>query len=107
MNNSQNGFTLIEIILSISILATIGVLTINILSTQIDTREKVTAQNTAQHSINMAMERIYSDIQSAYITNPNDSNSLNTNIRPIIPQFSFKNENLIMSVKNYKSLIEN
>ncbi len=107
MNNSQNGFTLIEIILSISILATIGVLTINILSTQIDTREKVTAQNTAQHSINMALERIYSDIQSAYITNQNDLNSLNINIRPIKPQFSFKNENLIMSVQNYKSLIEN
>lgn len=107
MKKSENGFTLIEIILAISILATIGVLTINILSTQIDTREKVTAQNTAQHSINMAMERIYSDIQSAYISNPNDLVSLNLSNRPISPQFSFKSENLIMSVQNYKSLISN
>jgi general secretion pathway protein J len=106
---SQNGFTLLEIILAISILATIGVLTINILSTQIDTRQRVTDQNSAQHSINMAMQRIYEDIQGAYIssTNTNDINSLNLSSRQVQPQFYFKASNLVFSIQNYKSYLAN
>ncbi len=103
----QNGFTLIEIVLAISILATIGMLTINILTNQIETREKVTAHNSVQHAINMAMDKIYSDIQSSYISNPNDLNSLNLSVRAMSPKFSYKNESLILAVQNFKSLLGN
>lgn len=103
----QNGFTLIEIVLAISILATIGMLTINILTNQIETREKVTAHNSVQHAINMAMDKIYNDIQSSYISNSNDLNSLNLSVRAIAPKFSYKNESLILAVQNYKSLLGN
>jgi general secretion pathway protein J len=105
--HSQSGFTLLEIILAISILATIGVLTINILSTQIDTRQRVTDQNSAHHSINMAMQRVYEDIQGAYISNPNDASSLNLSNRQVKPQFYFKNSNLVFSILNNKSFLEN
>ncbi len=102
---SQSGFTLLEIILAISILATIGILTINILSTQIDTRQRVTDQNSAQHSINMAMQRIYEDIQGAFISNPNDTTSLNLSSRQVQPQFYFKNSNFVFSIQNNKSYL--
>lgn len=103
----QDGFTLIEIVLAISILATIGMLTINILTNQIETREKVTAHNSVQHAINMAMDKIYSDIQSSYVSNPNDLASLNLSVRAVPPKFSFKNENLILAVQNFRSLLGN
>lgn len=104
---SQNGFTLLEIILAISILATIGVLTINILSIQIDTRQRVTDQNSAQHSINMAMQRIYDDIQGAYISSANDTVSLNLSNRQVVPQFYFRSSNLVFSIQNHKSYLAN
>lgn len=105
--NSQNGFSLLEIILAISILATIGVLTINILSSQIETRQKIVDQNSSQHSINMAMQRIYEDLQGAYISKQTDINYLNLTNRQVIPKFYFKNSNLVFSIQNYKSYLEN
>ncbi|APJ03272.1 type II secretion system protein [Silvanigrella aquatica] len=104
-NFSQKGFSLLEIILAISILATIGVLTINILSTQILTREKVTEQNAAHHSINMAMQRIFDDIQGSYLPNTSDYGSLNISNRQIPPQFTYKNFNFIFTVQNHKSYL--
>lgn len=104
---NEFGFTLLEIILAISILATIGVLTINILSSQIDTRQKVTDQNSAQHSINMAMQRLYEDLQSAYISDPSNSVVLNLSNRQVVPQFYFRNGNLVFSTQSYKSYIAN
>lgn len=107
MQKCQKGFTLIEIVLAISILATIGMLTINILTNQIETREKVTEHNSAQHAINMAMDKIYNDLQNAYISNPRNQEALNLSVRPVLPKFSYKNESLILAVQNYKSLLGN
>lgn len=105
--NNELGFTLIEIILAVSILATIGILTINILSTQISTREKVTEQNIAHHSINMAMQRIFDDIQGAYISNPKYTISLNVAGRQVAPRFFYRFEEFIVSIQNHRSYLAN
>ncbi len=57
----QSGFTLIEILLSIGILATISVFAIQALSTQIEHRNKLEQKNATYHAIHVAMTRIYDD----------------------------------------------
>jgi type II secretion system protein J len=55
------GFTLIEILLSIGILATISVFAIQALSSQIEHRNKLEQKNASYHAIHVAMTRIYDD----------------------------------------------
>ncbi|KAB8031996.1 PulJ/GspJ family protein [Fluviispira multicolorata] len=107
MFKSQHGFSLLEIILALSILATLSVLTINILTTQLNTREKVTDYNSQKHAMNMAMKKIYEDLQSAYISDQNYTAALNLGARQIIPQLYYRNKNLVFSTSNYKSYIAN
>ncbi|BBH52568.1 PulJ/GspJ family protein [Fluviispira sanaruensis] len=107
MLKNQHGFSLLEIILALSILAALSVMTINILTTQLSTREKVTDYNTQKHSINMAMKKIYDDLQSAYISDQKSLTSLNLGARQIVPQLYFRNNNLVFSTSNFKSYIAN
>lgn len=67
IRRSQSGFTLIEILLSIGILATISVFAIQALSSQIEHRNKLEQKNAAYHAIHVAMTRIYDDFANIIV----------------------------------------
>lgn len=104
MRNS-GGFTLLEIILALSILATIGIVTINILSGQIATRQKLSNLNTDEHSLDAALNRITKDLQGSYLPDQKNINSLNLSNRPISPRFYFKRDNLVFFTMAYRSYL--
>lgn len=107
MKNKESGFTLLEIILALGILSTIGVMSINILSGQIATRQKILSINTDHHALDMAMLRIYTDLKGAYLSDQKNLASLNLFNRQVPPQFTYLHDNLILSVNNYKSYLRN
>ena len=107
---NAHGFSLLEIILAISILATIGVMTINLLSGQITTRQKVTETNNQEHSIDMALSKIVKDLQGAFLTmadNSAASASYSMVSNNVAPKFAFSNSNLIFTTLNNISFIRN
>ena len=101
----QKGFTLLEVILALSILATIGIVTINILAGQIQTRQKIGYLNNDEHSLNAALSRLTKDLQGAYLSNQINIASLNLSNRPIIPQFYVKKDSLIFFTMAFKSYL--
>lgn len=101
----EKGFTLLEIILSLSILGTIGVITINMLSNQIATRQKMSTLNADQHSLDAALNRITKDLSGAYLPDQKNANSLNLINRPVSPSFYLKNENLIFFTMSFVSYL--
>jgi type II secretory pathway pseudopilin PulG len=103
--STECGFTLLEIILALGILATIGVMSINILSGQIAVRRKIAEINTQHHALNMAMQRIYTDLKGAYLSDQKNLASLNLFNRQVPPQFSYLHDNLIFSIQNYQSYL--
>ncbi len=105
MGNNKAGFTLLEIILALSILATIGIITINILSGQIATRQKLADLNTEQHTLDATLNHITQDLQGAYLPDQKIISSLNLPNRPIVPRFYLKNENLIFFTQAFKSFL--
>ena len=70
--NSQAGFTLIEIIIAIGILASISLYAVTALTNQIETRNKLQQSNEAIHAAHAAMMRMTDDIRHAYLLNGND-----------------------------------
>ncbi len=97
--NASAGFTLLEVMLSIALLSTIVMLTINILSNELRLQQKITDR----YPFDKIMNRITTDLEGAYLL-------------PAIPQdqkFNFvhsengQNSQLIFSVINNKSLIYN
>ena len=102
---NENGFSLIEIILALAILATIGLITINILAGQIATRQKISEINIDEHSIDAALNRITRDLQGAYISNQNYSSALNLSNRQITPQFYYKENQLIFFTMSFQSYL--
>jgi general secretion pathway protein J len=104
-SQKQLGFSLLEIILALSILGTIGIMTINILSDQIATRQKLSELNTDQHSLNAALNRISQDLQSAYISNPQYNSSLNLANRTNIPKFVSNDNKLSFFTMSFLSIL--
>jgi prepilin-type N-terminal cleavage/methylation domain-containing protein len=102
---NQKGFTLLEVILALSILATIGIITVNILSGQIATRQKIADLNTDKHSLDAALHRITKDLQGAYISDKKNITSLNLYKRPVSPQFYVKKENFVFSTMAFQSYL--
>jgi type II secretion system protein J len=63
-----SGFTLIEVLLGIGILATISMFAIQALSIQIEHRNKLEQRNAAYHAIHVAMSKLYDDFRNLYAT---------------------------------------
>lgn len=71
--SNQSGFTLIEIVLALGILAFISLFAINTLRDQIDTRTRLEVVYGAQHGVHIAMSRLVDDLRHAYITSKADA----------------------------------
>jgi type II secretion system protein J len=65
-NQRTSGFTLIEVLLGIGILATISMFAIQALSIQIEHRNKLEQRNAAYHAIHVAMSKLYDDFRNLY-----------------------------------------
>ena len=102
---NEFGFTLLEIILALGILATIGVITINILSDQISTRQKLGQLNDDQHSLDAALNRMARDIQGAYLPNPKLIAYLNIGNRSNPPKFVQGRDSIILFTFAYHSYL--
>jgi prepilin-type N-terminal cleavage/methylation domain-containing protein len=65
--NSQSGFTLIEIIISVGIIASLSIYAVSAMSNQIETRNRLQQSNEATHSAHSAMMRLTEDLRHAYM----------------------------------------
>jgi type II secretion system protein J len=99
------GFSLIELLLSISILASISVFAITMLGTQVANRNDLTLVNESQHTLHAAMTRIYEDIRHAYLPTKKDAIDANVSRRRIKPQLVHRSETLIFSFQGFQSLL--
>ncbi len=104
-NYREEGFTLLEIILALSILATLGIMIIHLLSDQIKTREKISYLNTDEHALNSALNRLVKDLQGAVLSDQTNIASLNLFNRSVVPQFYVQKENLIFFTMAFKSYL--
>lgn len=65
---ARRGFTLLEIIVSVSILALIGMLTFATVGTALDARDWLEKDDAANQSARVAMDRLHRDLELAWLT---------------------------------------
>lgn len=64
---TQRGFTLLEVVLSISILLTVSVAATQMIKTSINMREGISAKAKINHRMTVAMQKVVNDLTHAYI----------------------------------------
>lgn len=64
---SQAGFTLLEILLAVGLLATISLTAITILSSQLENRNRIDVRLTTNHALHAAMSQVYEDLRHLYL----------------------------------------
>ncbi|MFK7872380.1 MAG: type II secretion system protein J [Oligoflexales bacterium] len=69
---SQDGFTLVEVLVSIGILVTMVVAVAQMMSSSFDVRESLSLEYRSSHSFRVAMRRVTNDLQHAYIIPSDD-----------------------------------
>ena len=70
--NSESGFTLLEVIITIGILMTMAVAVTELLSNNLEIRQKTSQAGKVTHRLSMAMDRLAGDITHAFIVRSND-----------------------------------
>ncbi|MSQ00704.1 MAG: prepilin-type N-terminal cleavage/methylation domain-containing protein [Myxococcales bacterium] len=65
---NRRGFTLLEVVVAIGILAMIGMLTLETLSSALDTRDVLEEEDAANQSARVALDRLRRDLRLAYLT---------------------------------------
>lgn len=107
--NSQAGFTLIEIILAIGIIASLSIYAVNALSNQVETRNKLQRSNEAIHAAHAAMMRLSDDLRHAYLLSGNEEQVARSNSDLIgRPMFVLNNTpRLFLMIQSNQSLTAN
>lgn len=105
----QSGFTLIEIIIAIGILASLSLYAVNALTNQLETRNRLQRSNEAIHSAHSAMMRLTDDLRHAYILGGNEEQVARSNSDVIgRPMFVFNNTpRLLLMTQAHQSLMAN
>jgi general secretion pathway protein J len=67
-SRGRRGFTLVEVVVAISVLALIGLMTFLTLSNALNTRDLLEEEDAANQAARIAMSRIRRDLQLAYLT---------------------------------------
>lgn len=107
--HSQSGFTLLEIIIAIGILASLSLYAVNALSNQIETRNKLQQSNEAIHAAHAAMMRLTDDLRHAYLVVGADEQSARSNSDIVgRPMFVMNNvPRLLLMTQSHQSLLAN
>jgi len=106
---SQAGFTLIEIVISVGIIASLSLYAVAAMSNQIETRNRLQQSNEVVHSAHSAMMRLTEDLRHAYILPQNDEQAAKSNSDLIgRPMFVLnQNPRLLFMSQAHSSLIAN
>lgn len=107
--NSQSGFTLIEIIISVGIIASLSIYAVSAMSNQIETRNRLQQSNEATHSAHSAMMRLTEDLRHAYMVFGNEEQAAKSNSDMIgRPMFVMTEApRLLFMSQSHQSLIAN
>ncbi|NBW80582.1 type II secretion system protein [bacterium] len=107
--NPQSGFTLIEIVISVGIIASLSLYAVNAMSNQIETRNRLQQSNGVIHSAHSAMMRLTDDLRHAFFATGNDEQAAKSNSDLIgRPMFVLnQNPRLLFMTQSYQSLIAN
>lgn len=105
----QSGFTLIEIIIAIGILASLSLYAVNALTNQIETRNRLQRSNSAIHAAHTAMMRLVDDLRHAYYLTGNEEQVARSNSDVIgRPMFVFNSTpRLLLMTQAHQSLMAN
>jgi prepilin-type N-terminal cleavage/methylation domain-containing protein len=76
---TQAGFTLIEIVISVGIIASLSIYAVTAMSNQIETRNRLQQSNEATHSAHSAMMRLTEDLRHAYMVYGNEEQAAKSN----------------------------
>jgi prepilin-type N-terminal cleavage/methylation domain-containing protein len=106
---NQAGFTLIEIVIAIGILASLSLYAVTALTNQIETRNKLQQSNEVIHAAHAAMMRLTDDIRHAYMLSGNEEQAaLSNSDRVGRPMFVLKDvPRLLLMTQAHQSLIAN
>lgn len=105
----ESGFTLIEIVISVGIIASLSLYAVTAMSNQIETRNRLQQANEAIHSAHAAMMRITDDLRHAYFATGNDEQAARSSSDLIgRPMFVLNNTpRLLFMSQAHQSLIAN
>lgn len=107
----QAGFTIIELLLALSILTSISVFAITMIASQIESRNSLARINEAQHAIDTAMAKIFDDFRHVYIVQKADLPNANLELRSVKPALvwrpSGEEGSFYFSTQNYRSVLAN
>ncbi len=108
-SKTQSGFTLIEIIIAIGILASLSLYAVNALTNQLETRNKLQRSNESIHAAHAAMMRLTDDLRHAYLLTGNEEQVARSNSDVIgRPMFVFNSTpRLLLMTQAHQSLMAN
>lgn len=106
---NQSGFTLLEIIIAIGILASLSLYAVSALTNQLETRNKLQRSNEAIHSAHAAMMRLTDDLRHAYLLSGNEEQAARSNSDVIgRPMFVINGTpRLLLMTQSHQSLMAN
>lgn len=111
IKNDSCGFTIIELLLAMGVLASISLFGIRMLSNQFDTRNQLQVIQQTQHALDAAMSKIFDDLRHAYIITKADQISANLDVRAVKPQFVWRPSGgdplYMFTSQNYHSFVAN
>ncbi|MEY2987294.1 MAG: hypothetical protein RJB13_815 [Pseudomonadota bacterium] len=105
----ESGFTLIEIVIAIGILASLSLYAVSALTNQIETRNRLQQSNEVIHAAHAAMMRLTDDIRHAYMLSGNEEQvALSNSDKVGRPMFVLKDiPRLLLMTQAHQSLIAN
>ncbi|MBX9704248.1 MAG: prepilin-type N-terminal cleavage/methylation domain-containing protein, partial [Silvanigrellaceae bacterium] len=101
----ENGFTMLEIILSLSIISLLLIFGINLLGKQLETRKRIVDLNTHYHILNASIEIIFRDVQNAYLSE--GKARLQSQSKQLLPQFYFRGSSFVFATRGFQSYVRN
>ncbi|MFZ9519330.1 MAG: PulJ/GspJ family protein [Silvanigrellaceae bacterium] len=108
-SNPESGFTLIEIVISVGIIASLSLYAVSAMSNQIETRNRLQQSNGVVHSAHSAMMRLSDDLRHAFFATGNDEQAARSNSDLIgRPMFVLnQTPRLLFMIQSHQSLIAN
>ena len=107
----EDGFTILEVVLTLSFILILSLAATNIMRSTIDKRQALAQSARITHRISFAMEKIADDLQHAFILSSKRTNDLNSFDRRTKTIFKVVNRpsasELIMTTMNHRSILRN